>query len=589
MTDFDAIRGELRQTRARRDDADAALAVTRERLKQLAVRETRLRRSFDADDPAQVEARDGLARERAHLDAELDRLGQERDTAVATEAGLVEGFAVFTDPTTGIERLDDSIPILMMPIRLETRFKEAAPRDPGAAAVDQLWVRVYPDDCWVDTFDPALTTSEFADARNYWTSIWQAGGIEDQERGAWRTLVAAHGSGRSAWIVQSYQPGNLGEKPTKPVPQDVILTIVVDAALPAAEATAVAAFWTAVWRADGDAAATANARAALEAAVGAARADELVARTVPSNIDTPLATGFTKPDVAVTVAYLELAAADVKQQAWARPPRADVLPDRFVFIGYETAGDPDPVVVVGRPVPSPLILGPDPSAPEADQLQLDADGNLVIPDEMLWMADFERAVSVGMGIVVDLTPTQAQRGFDRVLVVGLRLGADAAAGEGRARGAAAAPLVPPHRHGRRPAGHADEQHRGRRLRAAARRPGRELRRPEGAAVPTRERLARQGRRPVARRVPRRRPGRLRPRACRRRARPGRGARDERRAVAGHARLLDGDHAVAGVRRRRRRGDAGLLRPLRRRRAARARRSGSASSPTASSRRRRSRA
>ena len=38
------------------------------------------------------------------------------------------------------------------------------------------------------------------------------------------------------------------------------------------------------------------------------------------------------------------------------------------------------------------------------------------------MVDFERAVGVGMGLAIDLTPEQAAAGFDRLLVVGLQLG-----------------------------------------------------------------------------------------------------------------------------------------------------------------------
>ncbi|MEU1268500.1 hypothetical protein [Streptomyces sp. NPDC005799] len=423
MSTFDALREQLRRARQARDGADAALAATCEQLKRLALREAQLQRVFDADDEQHVVSREALIEERARLGATLERLRGQRAAALSAEAGLADEFAVFTDPVTGIGQLDDSTPILMMPVRLETRFKKSAP-EPGAVGRDELWVRIYPDDCWIDTFDPALTTSEFEDARRYWISIWQAGGVEDQDRGAWRALASAHGSGRSAWIVQEYQPGNLADKPTKALPQDVILTIVVESALPAVESAAVVAYWTAVWRADGDAGATAVARTALDAAVGTARAGQLAATTTPANLGAPPASGFAKADVAVSVAYAELPAADTKQTAWARPPRANALPDRFVFVGYETVGHASPVVVVGRPVPSQLILGPDPGAAEADQLRHDEDGNLVIPDELRWMSDFERAVSVGMGIVVGLTPAQARKGFDRVLVVGLRLNAD---------------------------------------------------------------------------------------------------------------------------------------------------------------------
>ena len=162
-------------------------------------------------------------------------------------------FAQFTDPRQGIERLNDNIPILLMPVRLETRFKTVDVA--GAAPVNQLWVRVYPDDCWIDSFDPVLTETEVANARTYWIGIWKAGGIEDQERAAWRTLASSHGSGRAAWIISQYQPVNAAPTPAKPRAQDVILTIATETPLGASEATAANTFWRDVWLADGEAAA----------------------------------------------------------------------------------------------------------------------------------------------------------------------------------------------------------------------------------------------------------------------------------------------------------------------------------------------
>ena len=58
---------------------------------------------------------------------------------------------------------------------------------------------------------------------------------------------------------------------------------------------------------------------------------------------------------------------------------------------------------LGRPVPSPLVVGPDPFAPPDEQLHQE-DGALVVPDELLWMADFDRAVADGLGFKVDLSP-----------------------------------------------------------------------------------------------------------------------------------------------------------------------------------------
>src|SRR6185295_18090899 len=143
--------------------------------------------------------------ERAESD--LKQTQQRKTRAQANESALSGRFARFTDPREGIQRLNDTIPILMMPVRLETRFKSLASRA-GTPSVNQLWVRVYPDDCWIDSFDPILSETEVKNAKTYWTGIWKAGRIEDQERAAWRTLATSHGSGRAGWIVSQYQPAN---------------------------------------------------------------------------------------------------------------------------------------------------------------------------------------------------------------------------------------------------------------------------------------------------------------------------------------------------------------------------------------------
>ena len=129
-------------------------------------------------------------------------------------------------PTKSIQRLNDNIPILLMPVRLETRFKTIS--DPGAAPVNQLWVRVFPDDCWIDSFDPLLTKTEVDNAKTYWIGIWKAGGIEDQERAAWRTLASSHVSGRASWIISQYHRSTPLRHLRKQTRTDVILTIATE-------------------------------------------------------------------------------------------------------------------------------------------------------------------------------------------------------------------------------------------------------------------------------------------------------------------------------------------------------------------------
>lgn len=421
MPDFHELRQQLRQNRAERDRTISEISAARERLKRIKARQSELDRVFNPRNPQHVAEQKKIQTERTRAEAEIKRKEDVRDRALIDEIAVLQEFLPLADPREGIEQLNDSTPILLMPVRLETRFKRVAVRG-AAAPVPQLWVRIYPDDCWLDSFDPVLTETEVANAQIYWNTIWQAGGIEDQERGAWRALTTSHGSGRASWIVREYRPLNFPQKPTKLQPQDVILTIPITTPLDNAEAAATINFWRAVWLADGRPAATADALAAFETAVGAARAAEIKEQYRPVNLEKPLAAGAEKGAVNVAVAFVIFPQVETKQSAWSQAPKLKILPERFVFIGFND--DEAATIRLGQAVPSPLLAGPDPSAPKAEQLQHEGDGSLRIPDELKWISDFDRAVEVGMGFRIDLTPAQAADGFKRVLVVGLRLSAD---------------------------------------------------------------------------------------------------------------------------------------------------------------------
>jgi hypothetical protein len=421
MAEFDDLRQQLQRTRSQRDAAADRVQRAKEDLKRLAAEEVALNRTFNPRDQEEQGERERIKSQRADAEgdlkggqAELRRIGDQLDQAI-------KDFSIFTDPREAIGRFNDQTPILLFPVRLETRFKTVVE---GRGSRRQLWVRVYPDECSIDTFEETLSENEVANAQLYWTGIWQAGGIEEQERAAWRGLVASHGSGRAAYIVENYQPSNLGQNPSKAAVTDVILVVATAASLGAAEETATAAFWRKVWLADGVKADEDAARAMLEAAVGAARAAEIIAQYRPANMDEKPRPPLKKSDVTVSTAFVIFPAPETiptKQQSWSRAPTISAFPDRFVFIGYH--GTAAPLVVIGNPVPSPLVAGPDPSADPDNQLKQE-NGELIVPNEIKWMIDFDRAVEVGMGFRIDLDGAEVQNGFDRVLVLGLRLSAD---------------------------------------------------------------------------------------------------------------------------------------------------------------------
>lgn len=327
-------------------------------------------------------------------------------------AEVIERFGQLADPTKELPRLDPEIPLLLLPVRLETRFKDG-----------ELWVRVYPDDWAVDTFEDQLSDVEVVSARRFWGGLWRAGGDEAMRRAAWQGLVASHGSGRAGWIIQNYAPLNPEGEPSRASGDDVILVVVSDQPLTTtAERRAARRYWSTVWRHVDDAVALAMARAALDEDVGRPTA-EAIANRPPHNLDEKPPTGLTRVMATVAVAFCDvpvLAADATKLTSWTQPARAQVLPDRFVLLGY--TGSSETLREVGNPVPPTLVVGPDPSAAPEEQFRIE-NGELVIPDELRWMVDFDEAIKVGLGFRVKLTATQASQGFSRLYVLGVRVAA----------------------------------------------------------------------------------------------------------------------------------------------------------------------
>lgn len=416
MTEYEPLRDELTRRRREIDQQRQEALLAREAVRQA---ERALEQQARTDDPHRQEERARLEDALKRARARAERANGQLSELLGVESRLHEAFQVFTDPRKQIRQWPDRFPILLLPLRIETRFKTTA------AGVPQLWVRVYPDTCLVDGFEGSLTEQEVINARAFWAAIWRAGGDEALERAAWRDIVASHGSGRASWVVRQYMPLNPNDKPVKDDPTDVLLIIQAFATLPAAAA----AYWQAVWAANGAAGAQQAAYAALEAAVGAAQARDIAEHTQPFNFMDEPAPPLTRSQVQVKAAVLQLTPLeelDTRRTSWSSAPRVDLLPERFVLVGYGKDGPP--LVEIGRPVHTPLIAGPDPNAPPEQQLK-PVDDTLQIPPELSWMFDFEQALAVGMAFRVDLNTAQARDGFERVIVLGLRLADSPAAGQ----------------------------------------------------------------------------------------------------------------------------------------------------------------
>ncbi len=414
MPEFHDSQSALEAARAAAHKLSRELFSEKQRLAALE-RKARQASRFGPDMDPTLQDRLAGAQERVEgLEAQLD-------DARARETLGFGTFADFTDPREHIGNLSANTPILLFPLRLETRFRRLGDSEDG-----ELLVRAYPDDAMVDAFEDTLTESEVQRTRAYWTNQWIAGGDEAGARGAWKTLVAAQGSGRAFWLTETYRPLNAGDAPERdPNVPTVILVIPTDDVLVDPEHTAVLTFWEALWRAGEDTGAQAAALSALVAAVGEDRASALQRSHMPANLDEPPPAGATRQNTTVMVRFIEFPGPEdtpMREAGWSQAPQVNIMPDRLLLLAY--VGEELTLQRLGNPIPTPLVIGPDPSAEEGQQLRPDGD-DLAFGDDMTWVVDFDRALEVGMGFRVVLDPIAFRRGFDKLMVIGVRLRSDA--------------------------------------------------------------------------------------------------------------------------------------------------------------------
>ncbi|MTV36366.1 hypothetical protein [Duganella radicis] len=320
------------------------------------------------------------------------------------------------DPREAVRLLPDRDPLLLLPLRLETRFVQGRQGK-------ELLVRVYPDSCLVDSHDERLSEAELASAKRYWAERWCAAGQRNAHLAAWRELVNRHGAGRARHILQAWQPLNPADEPV--VAGDAIVLVIPVAALPA-KAQEVADYWKAVWLADGAPAGVQAAYDQLAAALGEEQAAQAIAAYVPWRFTERGSAGGTR--TLAGIAWLQLPPDPATRPAsWSGSAVADPMPGRFVLVLSRGAVRRE---VLGNEVRQPLYVSFDPSGllgggPPA------ADGaSLKFPDETRWLADFEVALKFGMGFRVPLA-AEEEEGFDRLYVVGVMIEPEAKRGRGR--------------------------------------------------------------------------------------------------------------------------------------------------------------
>ena len=139
------------------------------------------------------------------------------------ESILTAGRRVLGHGDPNETSLSAAVPLLMLPIRLETRFVGGSTTTEPAVfdlavvnrpPVGELLLRVYPDTISTSSFEPELTGDESAAGVTYWQAAWTAGhAVQD----AWKVLASRFGAPRAAWIMSAMAPTNRGSADAEPV------------------------------------------------------------------------------------------------------------------------------------------------------------------------------------------------------------------------------------------------------------------------------------------------------------------------------------------------------------------------------------
>jgi len=396
---------EIRKAREELRSADERLYANQNRLraKELALTNAKRLGKEDTRNAAALE------NEIETLKEEINRSKTNLQSLKVGLSNLVGELVLPLSPQQLVSQLDDHLPCLLLPVRIETRFM-------GAGNERELWIRVYPDDIAVHIQEKEFTRDEADSAVDYWTERTRAASFGDEsareqlEKGAWRALANSYGGTRAAWLASEIKRRAIEKEGSEDF-SFLLIRVQVSEVLADKGAS------------------PAEKRNAITNLLGSTHPLISLIKTPITNLlaADELLGDSTRKAIIQTIKdgiliHLGFVLDELKPESWSRASRSEVMPDRFVLIGF-TDGTrferPFP-----NAIPNPLIVGPNPQNLDAELSQQNND--LVMGQDFNWIGNFDQAIQVGMGMRVTLPEPFASKGFDRLMVLGVRVSSEPA-------------------------------------------------------------------------------------------------------------------------------------------------------------------
>src|SRR5206468_2438799 len=137
------------------------------------------------------------------IDTIRTRIPEEKDALNEKEGRvrvLIDELFADRSPQNLIEEWSDATPIMLLPLRIETRFKDVDGQT-------ELWVRVFPDEIAVTTHEKILPARESTQGIACWKALRSAGD-DAARKAAWQALADRFGANRAAWVALQTKPLN---------------------------------------------------------------------------------------------------------------------------------------------------------------------------------------------------------------------------------------------------------------------------------------------------------------------------------------------------------------------------------------------
>ena len=311
-----------------------------------------------------------------------------------------------------IAQLPGDIPILLFPVRLETRFCQI--RHVAKPAGKNFLL----------DFSNVITDAAQINILRRWgvNRLGVAGAEYLQVRAPFPPTQSLNQNDFNTRIRQAIQTGNLKpangkwlerksdefELRIRILPDDIHIDSFEESLTPQ-ELERGRQFWRRVWKGDKPE----DAWAELRSFFSTPRSAWCVRQTRPRNFvigsEPPLA------------GQPEFSEPPLRANSYTQPPSAICLPDFFVAT-LSQAGQPDRVIK-GNLIAKEILTGFDPNEPDQTSFQPDDNGDLKFPEALRWVFDFDEAEKIGMAIRVSLNRGEFRSGFDKLVVLGVKLSA----------------------------------------------------------------------------------------------------------------------------------------------------------------------